>query len=113
MFFCKRRLIRSWINILKGLRKNRECSGGSSISGSALSDEEQAKVVSDLRESLELIVSGTGVVHTEYGGFVIEVIDLPRFPFSDVIMTLVKHYFEIWITLRDDRLQIIACIRGD
>ncbi|MEM1583545.1 MAG: hypothetical protein QXF28_03000 [Nitrososphaerota archaeon] len=93
--------------------KDKECSRGSSMSSSALPSREQAKTIRDLRESLELIVSGTGLVHTEYGGFMIEVIDFARFPYGDVITTLIKHGFEIWITLRDDRPQIIACVKGD
>lgn len=71
------------------------------------------KTIHDIKAALELIVSGTGVVYTEYGGFEIEVVDTARFPYGDVITTLVKHGFEIWITLRNDRPLIRACIKGD
>lgn len=99
---------------LIGLRtKNRECNRNLSMSDPVSTSEKEVRVVRDLRESLELIVSGTGIVNTEYGGFMIEVIDLLRFPYGDVITTLIKHGFEIWITLRNDRPHIIACIKGD
>ncbi len=73
----------------------------------------QLKTIHDIKGVLELMVSGTGVVYTEYGGFEIEVVDTARFPYGDVITTLIKHGFEIWITLRNDRPIIRACIKGD
>lgn len=93
--------------------KSKECGQSYSISDTSSLSDKEVKSVHDLRESIELIVSGTAIVNTEYGGFSIEVIDPPRFPYGDVITTLIKHGFEVWITLRDDRPFIIACIKGD
>jgi len=102
------------VKYLEGLKgKSRKCTQSSSLGDPASLSEKQVKAVHDIRESIELIVSGTAIVNTEYGGFSIEVIDPVRFPYGDVITTLIKHGFEIWITLRNDRPLIIACIKGD
>ncbi len=99
---------------LDGLKsKNKECGQSYRQSDTASLGEKEVKSVRDVRESIELIVSGTAIMNTEYGGFSIEVIDPVRFPYGDVITTLLRHGFEVWITLRDDHPLIMACIKGD
>ncbi|MCL7389424.1 MAG: hypothetical protein LZ173_05740 [Thaumarchaeota archaeon] len=102
------------VKYLRGLKgKSKECAQSPGIGNPVSLSEKQVQTVHDIRESIELIVSGTAIVNTEYGGFSIEVIDPVRFPYGDVITTLIKHGFEIWITLRNDRPLIIVCIKGD
>lgn len=93
--------------------KNKECGQSHRHSDTASLSEKEARSARDLRESIELIVSGTAIVNTEYGGFSIEVVDTVRFPYGDVITTLIRHGFDVWITLRDNRPLIVACVKGD
>ncbi|GBC69415.1 hypothetical protein HRbin01_01113 [archaeon HR01] len=77
--------------------------------GGASSD---APVV-DLRRCLELQVGKHGEVITEYGGFEIVVNDPAFFPWYDVIATLLKYDYSVWVTLKKNKLVIVAGVHRD
>ncbi|MEM4416692.1 MAG: hypothetical protein QXD32_01385 [Nitrososphaerota archaeon] len=69
--------------------------------------------VVDLRRCLELQVGKHGEVITEYGGFEIVVEDPAYFPWYDVIATLLKYDYSVWMTLKKNKLVIVAGVQRD
>ena len=71
------------------------------------------KPVIDIKTCLELQVGKWGDVNTEYGGFEIQVNDQSYFPWYDVFMTLLKYGYEVWVTVKKDKLVILASVERD
>lgn len=69
--------------------------------------------MADLKTCLELQVGKWGDVRTEYGGFEIEVVEPAYFPWYDVFATLLKFGYEVWVSLKKDKLVIIASVQRD
>jgi len=69
---------------------------------------QDTKQLADLKKCLELQVGRWGELNTEYGGFEIAVNNPTYFPWYDVIATLLKFDFEVWVTKKKDRVVIIA-----
>jgi hypothetical protein len=69
--------------------------------------------VVDVRRCLELQVGKHGEVITEYGGFEIVVEDPAFFPWYDVIATLLKYDYSVWVTLKKNKLVIVAGVHRD
>ncbi len=69
--------------------------------------------VPNLRKCLELQVGKTGEINTEYGGFEITINEASYFPWYDVFATLLKFGYEVWVTVKNDRMVIIAKPMGD
>jgi hypothetical protein len=71
------------------------------------------KPVADLKTCLELQVGKWGEINTEYGGFEIQVNDPSYFPWYDVFITLLKYGYEVWVTVKKDKLVILASVERD
>ena len=67
----------------------------------------------DPEDVLDFIISDTGNISREYGGYVIEIHDATNFPWSAVIRTLLRINHEIWIESRDGKLVILSKPKAD
>jgi len=87
---------------------------GTGVSRADQSSERNSdKGVVDLKGCLELQVGRAGEVRTEYGGFEIEVGEPAYFPWYDCFATLLKYGYEVWVTMKKDKMVIIAKPVGD
>lgn len=71
------------------------------------------KLIPDIRKCLELQVGKTGEINTEYGGFEITVNEPSYFPWYDVFATLLKFGYEVWVTVKKEKMVIVAKLAGD
>ncbi|MCS6769360.1 MAG: hypothetical protein NZ570_02865 [Candidatus Caldarchaeum sp.] len=66
------------------------------------------KFFPDVKRCLEIQVGRTGEINTEYGGFEITVNEPAYFPWHDCLATLLKHGFEVWVSMKREKMVIIA-----
>lgn len=62
----------------------------------------------DLIETLIRIVGATGSVQECYGGVEIEVADPEAFPWGSVLQELLRAKEEVWVRMREGKIEIMS-----